>query len=163
MSVAPPISRYRRWAFAVARSKQVRLLAGPKVFGRADRWLLGHTGGRHSLTGAAGLPSMLLTTTGRRTGELRTVALLYVADGGDLVVVASNWARDGHPSWSENLLADPRAQVACRAGRFGVRTRLCGEEERRRRWPALVAAMPLWRDYEQLTPRELRVFVLERG
>lgn len=136
---------------------------GPKVFARADRWLLARTAGRHALTGAAALPTLLLTTTGRRSGEPRSVALLSVPDVDGFVVVASNWGRKSHPAWSENLLANERATVSCAQGTFDVRARLCSPAETARRWPGLAAAMPAWDAYREMTERDLRVFVLERS
>ena len=145
------------------RIRPFRRWLGPKLYARADRWLLARTSGRHALTGAAALPTLLLTTTGRRTGEPRSVALLAVPDDDGFVVVASNWGRKNHPAWSENLLADERATVSCARGTFDVRARLCSPAETARRWPGLAAAMPVWDAYRELTERELRVFVLERS
>ena len=164
MTPTPPATPwYWRVAYAVSSTRPVRLVLGPKVIGRVDRALLARTGGRRSLTATATTSTVLLVTTGRRSGRPRPVALLAVADGDDLVVVASNFGRDHHPAWSENLLADPRARVACGSGSFDVRARLCDADERSRRWPALVRAMPMWDRYRALTDRELRVFVLERS
>src|SRR5688572_13329191 len=73
-------------------------------------WLYRVTRGRIGHR-AAGLASLLLTTTGRRSGAARTVALTYVPDGRDYVVVASNGGADRHPAWWLNLAARPEATV----------------------------------------------------
>ena len=87
----------------------------------------------------SGAPICLLTTTGRRSGRLRTVPLVYVPDGDDLVVVASRGGMGSHPAWYLNLLADPGATVQVRASTRRVRARDATEAERdpHRRLPAL--------------------------
>ncbi len=153
---------YRRVVFALTRTRAVRAVVGPKLFAPADKWVRARSGGRHGLTPGSGVSGLLLTTTGRRTGLRRSVALVAAASGDDFVVVASNWGRPRHPAWSENLLDEPRAHVDCAAGSFDVLARLCGPAEKASRWPDLVRAMPLWDQYQRTVDRELRVFVLER-
>src|SRR5690349_20450013 len=82
-----------------------------------DRLMGRLTGGRFL---ALGLPSLLLTTTGRRSGLPRTQTLLYATDGDGYVVVASNWGQPHHPAWSLNLLDNPVATVALRGRRIRV-------------------------------------------
>ena len=105
---------------------------------------------------------MVLITTGRRSGEPRPVSLVYVPDGDDAFVVGSNWAREGHPAWSHNLVAHPEATVLAGGEQWSARARLLDEEEKARRWPDLVEVMPQWEEYVQMTDRNLRVFALER-
>jgi deazaflavin-dependent oxidoreductase (nitroreductase family) len=87
--------------------------------------------GKHS----GGVPALLLTTTGRRSGLPRTHGLTYCRDRGDLVVVASNGGSDRPPAWLLNLEADPRVTV--RVGRrvVGATARVAGPEERAQLWP----------------------------
>jgi deazaflavin-dependent oxidoreductase (nitroreductase family) len=77
---------------------------------RVDRALIRASRGRLSMSGPA-LPTMLLTTTGRRSGKERTVPLHYVRDGLNLVVACENFGLDTASSWPRNLLADPRARI----------------------------------------------------
>ncbi len=81
------------------------------------------------------VPALLLTTTGRRSGERRTNGLTYCRDRGDLIVVASNGGSDRPPAWLLNLQADPR--VAVRVGRrvMGATARVADPEEREQLWP----------------------------
>ena len=81
------------------------------------------------------VPALLLTTTGRRTGEPRTHGLTYCRDRGDIIVVASNGGSDRPPAWLLNLQADP--EVTVRVGRkvFGASARVAGQLERAQLWP----------------------------
>ena len=119
---------------------------------RATRGLVGHR--------AAGLASLLLTTTGRRSGAARTVALTYVPDGDDYVVVASHGGADRHPAWWLNLQARPDAVVQVGAARVPIVAHAALPDERRRLWPKLTAANPFYTRYEELTARSIPVVVL---
>lgn len=102
-------------------------------------------------------PILLLTTIGRRTGRPRTTPLLYFPDGDDYVVVASNGGRDEPPDWLRNLDASPDARV--RAGRttHRVRAEVLRGSEADVIWPRLAAHYHGWREYQQLTDREIPV------
>ncbi len=127
-----------------------------------DRWLLRHTRGRWSVVGRRGLPSLLLTTTGRRTGQPRTQALLYTADGDGYVVVGSNWGQQHHPAWSGNLIANPDATVRIEDREFPVRAVLATGAERERLWRMVTEVWPAFQTYKQRAAgRELRIFRLE--
>ncbi len=108
-----------------------------------------------------GLPVLLLTSTGRRSGEPRTVALSYLEHDGGYAVVASNAGADDHPAWWLNLEADPAATVEIRGRRQAVRARLAAGDEAARLWQAVVAANPDFAVYEERTDRELPVVVLD--
>lgn len=118
------------------------------------------SGGRVAGQVPSGAPICLLTTSGRRSGRRRTVPLLYVADGDDLVVVASRGGMGSHPAWYLNLLADPVASVQVAAATRRVRARDAAEAERRRLWPALTAAYPHFDAYQARTARQIPVVVL---
>jgi deazaflavin-dependent oxidoreductase (nitroreductase family) len=77
---------------------------------RVDPWLLAKTRGRLGM--GLMLPSALLTTTGAKSRRWRTNAVLYFHDGPDVVVIASNYGTDKHPSWYHNLVAHPQVQIA---------------------------------------------------
>ena len=79
--------------------------------------------------------ALLLTTTGRRSGELRTSALIYLKDGERLVVVASNGGSDHPPSWLLNLQDHPGVMVQIGRNKFAARARVASVEERARLWP----------------------------
>lgn len=119
---------------------------------RVTRGRLGHQ--------AAGLASLLLTTRGRKSGVERTVALTYVPDGRDYVVVASNGGADRDPAWWLNLQADPHATAQVGSDLVPIVAHAADPEERRRLWPMLTAANPFYTRYELLTSRHIPVVIL---
>lgn len=141
---------------------------------RAGSWLVKHvaakvdprifraTGGRFTMTGRPTLPMLALTTTGRRSGEPRTVQLAHHRDGDDLLVVASAMGQERHPAWRHNLEADPRAEVLVRGESFPVTATLLDDAERDRLWPAIRATIPQMDTYEARTDRRIGVFRLVR-
>ena len=131
----------------------------PVVLG-ADRVLYRLTKGRFTVLDIAGMPSLTLTVTGRKTGRPREIALLYVPDGDDILLVGSNWGGPSHPMWTLNLLANPDAKVNVRGRSRDVRARLLSSEERAAIWPHLTRTWPVYDNYQSKTDRELRVFRL---
>jgi len=140
---------HRRWFAAVGRA------AVP-----VDGWLQRRTGGRLTVIGRSKLPSLLLTTTGRRSGQPRTVPLLYAPDGDSFVVTASNWGQQHHPAWSGNLLADPAATIAIGGREIPVRATLAEGAERERVWSLVTGVWPAYDTYVARSGRDIRVFVL---
>jgi deazaflavin-dependent oxidoreductase (nitroreductase family) len=128
----------------------------------ADRIVGRLTHGRLVTFGLKELPSLLLTTTGRVSGQPRSNPVFYVRDGEDFVVSASNFGRPDHPAWSANLLADPDAVVAYRGGEVPVRARLTEGAERDRLIGLLTAVWPPYPRYLQRTTRTVRIFRLSR-
>jgi len=108
-----------------------------------------------------GAPTLVLTTTGRRTGEPRKFALIYQKVGGSYVIVASKGGADQHPGWYLNLRADPDVGVQVGAERFTARARTAPAGERAELWPTMVAVWPSYDEYQQATGREIPVVVLE--
>ncbi len=109
-----------------------------------------------------GRPLLLLTTTGAKSGQPRTMPLVYTTDGDKLVIIASKGGSDANPDWYHNLVANPEATVELPGETFRVRARQTEEEERRRLYDAQAAQMPAFADYEKKTTREIPLFVLER-
>jgi len=117
-----------------------------------NTWVYRLSGGR--LMGRMfGAPVGLLTTTGRMSGRARTVPLLYLADGGDFVVVASQGGAPRHPGWFLNLEAHPQAGLQIGARRMAVTARRLDPGERDRLWPAVVALYRPYEDYQRRTTR----------
>jgi deazaflavin-dependent oxidoreductase (nitroreductase family) len=110
-----------------------------------------------------GTTTLLLSTTGRRSGETRTTPLIYQRHGDDYLVVASDGGSDNHPAWYLNLQADPDPHVQVMADRFPAHARTATAEERAAMWRTMTAAWPPYDDYQQKTEREIPVVVLERG
>ena len=105
-------------------------------------------------------PVLLLTTNGRKTGRERTVPLLYLRDGEDLVLVASNGGTATHPTWWLNLRANAVATVEVRGKRLRVRAREAGPGEKERLWPRLVEMYGGYEGYQEKTDREIPVVIL---
>jgi deazaflavin-dependent oxidoreductase (nitroreductase family) len=118
------------------------------------------SGGR-VLGRVAGMPVLLLTTTGRRTGRQRTTPLTYLRDGDALVLIASAGGSDGPPAWSLNLDAGP--EVVVRRGRRTERRRArrASVAERDRLWPEITATYQGYARYQARTAREIPVYLLE--
>lgn len=119
---------------------------------RLTRGRVGHKAGR--------ITNLLLTTTGRKSGRPRTVALAYIRDADDWVVVASNGGSDRSPGWWRNLQENPRAKIQIGPEQFEVAAATAGAAERQRLWPKLKAANPFYSRYEQITRREIPVVIL---
>ena len=135
-----------------------------KVFGLAsapmDRFAGRVSHGRITSLGLVGLPSLMLTTTGRRTGQPRCQPLLYTLDGNGYVVVATNWGFPAHPGWSANLLANPAAIIELRGRRVPVRAVLAEGPERERLWRLVTPTWPAYQTYAAAAERTMRVFRL---
>lgn len=104
---------------------------------------------------------LLLTTTGRRSGEPHTVPLLYLRDGERLVVIASYGGRPRHPTWYQNLVAHPEVEVQVGSARRPVRARIASDEEREIWWPRVVAAYSDYAVYQSRTDRVIPLVFLE--
>jgi deazaflavin-dependent oxidoreductase (nitroreductase family) len=108
------------------------------------------------------VPSLLITTVGRRTGQRRSNPLLYVRDGDSFVVVASNWGRRTPPAWALNLLADPTAWVTVAGGTHRVTGRRVDGPDRDRLWRLLLAQWPAYDAYvARAGGRDIPIFRLE--
>ena len=108
-----------------------------------------------------GMPVLLLTTTGRRSGKPRTTPLLYVREGDTIVVVASNGGSDSSPAWWLNLRSDPHVEVEIGRARTRVTARKASPEERVRLWAEFTSGFPGYAKYATKTAREIPVVMLE--
>ena len=109
-----------------------------------------------------GAPVLLITTTGRRSGEPRTTPLIYGRNGDDYLIVASKGGADAAPAWYHNLSADPDVEVQVKADKFPARARTATPEERDGLWRTMTAVWPAYDEYQAKTEREIPVVVLER-
>jgi deazaflavin-dependent oxidoreductase (nitroreductase family) len=121
------------------------------------QWSSGRIG--HTMRG---LPVLLLTTKGKKTGQPRTKALMYVPHGEAYVVIASNLGKEDHPAWWYNLQAEPKASVQIGSSRFTVHAREAQENERESIWQALAEKTPDYEQYRSWTSRRIPLVVLER-
>lgn len=107
-----------------------------------------------------GVPTLLLTVTGRRTGRSLTSALIFGRDGDDYLVVASMGGAPRHPSWYLNLQADPAATIQVRADELAVVARTASAEEKPRLWKIMTGVWPNYDVYQSRTDRDIPVVVL---
>ena len=108
----------------------------------------------------AGMPVLLLTTTGRRSGRPRTATLTYFRDGGDLAVIGSFGGSDLPPAWWLNLQADPKASVLIGGTTSRVTARAATGEERDRLWPLVTRTNPGYARYQERTARPIPIVLL---
>lgn len=130
------------------------------VASKLDPVVFRATGGRFTSTGKPTLPMLALTVPGRRTGEPRTVQLAYVAEGDDLLVVASAMGQERHPAWRYNLEAAGGGTVQLRGRTAEVTATVLTDEEKAASWEAIVATIPQMATYVERTDRNIRVFRL---
>ena len=109
---------------------------------------------------AGGLPTLLLTTRGRKSGAERVVPLPYFEHDGVVLVVASFAGNPKHPEWYLNLLAEPEVTVQIGFKRRRARAVVASDEERSRIWPSVVARAPMYADYQRITERTIPVVLL---
>ena len=138
-----------------------------KVMAAVNVWLYRRTGGRlgsHWRIGAGfrnPVPICLVEHTGRKTGQLRTTPLVYLADGERVVVVASQAGRPENPMWFLNVSANPDVTVVIGRQRRAMRARVADDAERAELWPRLVDLYADYASYQSWTDRVIPVVVLE--
>jgi deazaflavin-dependent oxidoreductase (nitroreductase family) len=133
---------------------------GPRVVPPLDRALHRISGGRLLLPQLV-LPSIVLTTTGSRTGLPRQTPLICLPeDDGSFVIVGSNFGREGHPAWTGNLLRQAKAEVSYRGRTIPVTAELLEGADRAEVWPRLIRVWSVYDTYVERAGRKLRVFRL---
>ena len=154
------------------RAKRKEALSHPvvpkiiKVMARAQVAVFKATGGRIGSKWRIGagfrkpVPTLLLEHVGRKSGERYTTPVLYLADGPDLVVVASQGGLPKNPQWHYNLQAHPETRVWLRKEVRPVRARVADTDERAALWPRLVGLYADFAVYQQTTDREIPVVIL---
>jgi deazaflavin-dependent oxidoreductase (nitroreductase family) len=153
-----------------SRPKQLDSPVLPKIFkyvGKAHVWVYRRTGGRVGGTWRVGagfrkpVPTMLLEHRGRKSGRVFVTPLLYMRDGADVVIVASQGGRAEHPQWYRNLVANPEAVIEIGRQRRPVRAVVADAEQRARLWPRLVEVYADFDTYQSWAEREIPVVVLQ--
>lgn len=107
-----------------------------------------------------GLYTLVLATTGRRTGQPRRTTLIYGTSGEEFVVVASKGGDDHDPAWFTNLLAEPSVGVQVGTRRFTALARVASPAERETLWPQMAAMFPLYDEYARKTERVIPIVLL---
>ena len=138
-------------------------------------WMLEHTNRYISSGGTDGhmytvtppgysqmtVPSLLLTTTGRKSGEKYIFPLFYGEEGNGYIIVASKGGAPEHPGWYRNILANPEVEVQVGTRKMKARARTTAGAERARLWEKALKFWPPYADYEKKTTREIPVVMLE--
>jgi deazaflavin-dependent oxidoreductase (nitroreductase family) len=116
-----------------------------------------------ALGGGEGMvATLLLTTTGRKSGEPLTLPLIFCESSYGYAVIASKGGAPKHPAWYLNLQANPDVHVQVKADKFNARARTANSAERAELWKKMVAIYPLYDKYQASTDREIPVVILER-
>jgi F420H(2)-dependent quinone reductase len=143
-----------------SRASQTMGAAGLRLTGKLNIPLYRLSGGR--LGGRiADAPVLLLTTTGRKSGQARTVPVVYLDDGERLAVIGSNAGHGRTPAWSLNLQANPEAEIEIGRERRRVRARVADGEERAELWRKHNEQYSGFDEYQARTDRDIALFVLE--
>jgi len=107
-----------------------------------------------------GLPVLLLTTTGRKSGQPRTKPLCYFEEGQDLVLIASNGGADKHPAWYLNLKNDPKVRLRLKGPEFPAVAEVSDPQTRERLWRKLISLSPYYIRYGNRTRRQIPMVLL---
>ncbi len=135
---------------------------GRRIAHHIDRPLFRLTRGHASL--AFGMPALMLTTTGAKSGRERSVPLLYVEHNDEVVVIGTRWGSTEHPGWHYNLQANPAARVRVKGEWRDVTARPATPEEREQIWPQAVRVYPGYDKYlPRVGGREVPIYILARG
>jgi deazaflavin-dependent oxidoreductase (nitroreductase family) len=154
-----PLRRLVRRAAEIVPMSWIR----PRVVVRIDREVFRLTRGRTTLSAwVSGLPIIMLTTTGARTGQPRTLPVLALPEGDHLVVIASNFGKPSNPDWYHNLRASPDAMITWKGSAVPMRARELKGEERERYVTRSLTVYPWWEQYHRrAAPRQIPVIMLE--
>jgi deazaflavin-dependent oxidoreductase (nitroreductase family) len=152
------LALYRRFVAWLA-SQRWGSASIKQIYRPLDRAVYRLTGGRRGLGPTKDV--LLLTTTGRKSGQPRSNPLMYLEQAGSFWVMGSNFGGEHHPAWTQNLLAHPGATVQIGPRTESVIARRASEQERERLWPDLVRVYPPWDAYVGWTDRSFRLFELK--
>ena len=130
-----------------------------KMFMRVQIAVFRLTNGK-AMSAMRGMPILLLTTVGRKTGKRRTTPLMYLRDGESYVITASNNGRDRQPAWFLNLQALPQVQIDVPGKRLDMSASVAAQKERDRLWAQLVAKAPFFDGYQKGTTRPIPMVLL---
>jgi len=150
-------------------------MADAKLAPNMPQWMVDHSNRYLSSGGTDGhmykvtppgysemdVPSLLLTTTGRKSGEKFIFPLFYGKTGDSYIIVASKGGAPQHPGWYRNILANPEVEVQVGTSKMKAKARTAAGEERSRLWETALKFWPPYADYQQKTQREIPVVVLD--
>src|SRR5580704_4104910 len=159
----------------VSRFNRRSTMAEAKLAPNLPQWMIDHANRYLSSAGTDGhmykanppgygertVPSLLLTTTGRRSGEKFIFPLYYGETGNSYIIVASKGGAPDHPSWYKNLVVNPEVEVQVGTKRLIAKARTATGAERARLWEEALKFWPPYADYQKKTEREIPVVVLD--
>lgn len=131
-----------------------------RVAAKVDPKLFKLSNGRFTVTGKPTLPQLAMTTTGRRSGQPRSVQVAFHPDGDDYLIVASAMGQEHHPAWRYNIEANPEVEIQLRGRTVRARASKLDAAEKDRLWPAIATTIPQMNTYIKRTDRDLEVFRL---
>jgi deazaflavin-dependent oxidoreductase (nitroreductase family) len=146
------------WEYLKAQTSSLDRIRGDAKADTAD--YLANPDGRAAGKGPSGLPTLLLTTIGRKSGEERIAPLVFLQNGEDMVIVASLAGYDQHPAWYLNLSANPKCWVQLDRRKMAAVARDATAKEREALWPRLTAVLPLWSHFQKQTDRPFPIVIL---
>lgn len=140
-----------------------------KYIPSTSKWVADHvelyegSGGREGTTlRDTGLPVIIVTNRGHKTGAIRKTPLMRVADGENYILIASQGGAPQHPMWYHNLKADPNVEIRDETEVYAMHVReVDNEAERQRLWAIAVKAFPPYQEYQDKTERVIPIFVAE--
>jgi deazaflavin-dependent oxidoreductase (nitroreductase family) len=146
------------WAYLKDQTSSLERIRGDA---KADvEAYLASPDGRSTGAGPSGLPTLLLTSVGRKSGEKRTVPLVFLQNGADMIIVGSLAGYDQHPAWYLNVSANPQCWVQLDRRRMTAVARDATKREREELWPKLIAVLPLWDLFQKQTDRPFPIVIL---
>ncbi len=158
-SLDPVVRAVRAIVAPLTRTRAFRW-AAPRVMPPIENAIAALTG-RNVQLSALLVPSLILTTTGAKSGLPRESVLMYTADGhGRAIVAGTSFAREHHPAWTYNLLAHPEAEISVRGRRYAVRASVIEGDAREQAWRRIESQWPGYRAYERESGRTVRLFRL---
>ena len=161
--------------YALRVQREIETMADAKLAPNLPGWMVDHANRYISSGGTEGhmykmtqpgrpemtVPSLLLTTTGRKSGDKYMFPLFYGKTGDSYIVVASKGGAPEHPGWYRNILANPDVEVQVGPAKMKARARTATGEERARLWEKSLEFWPPYADYQRKTEREIPVVVLD--
>ncbi len=155
----PDFMTDEEWAWIKDRTSSVTKIT-EDAHADVERYLANPDGWSTGAGSPSGLPTLLLTTIGRKSGEKRTTPLVFLQDGADMIVVGSLAGYDRHPAWYLNITANPRAWVQLDRNKMAVTYRDVTDEERAALWPRLDKVFPAWGYFQKQTDRPFPIVIL---
>jgi deazaflavin-dependent oxidoreductase (nitroreductase family) len=137
-----------------------RRRAGQMLYGREHVKKYRETGGEEGHEWLPGVYTLLLTTTGHKSGNPYTTPLIYGEDGSDYIIVASKGGDDEHPDWYRNIESDPEVEIQVGSEVMTATARTASSDQRPRLWEKMAKIWPDYNEYTKKTDREIPVVVL---